>query len=412
MHFRTFLILFILSSCIFILCKCTGSEDHAQITKITDNNGKEFAGYTACAGCHKDIYAQHLKSGHFMSSEESAADNIKGSFQSGANDYVYTRHAMIEMQKRDSSFYQVAFEDGKETKARRFDITVGSGTKGQTYMYWMENRLFQLPISYFAPAKDWSNSPGFPNRIVFNRPITSRCLECHATFAKVTTPPGKEPEEFERSQMVLTISCEKCHGPGADHIKFQQAHPADTVGQQIIKPGLFTRQQQLDLCASCHGGRIRKTQPSFSYQSGAKLTDYFIVDTLNGNAADIDVHGNQFGLLAASECFKQSEMTCGSCHSPHNSERNELKIFSQRCMNCHDQSHNNFCKLAGKVKADLTQNCIDCHMPKQASRAIAVFLQGADAATAIRMRTHYIKVYPEETEKGLMSLGNLMKEKK
>ncbi|MCG2616124.1 hypothetical protein LZZ85_17640 [Terrimonas sp. NA20] len=411
MHRRSVIIVLILTASIFILCKCSGGARH-DATIITDNNGEVFAGYTACAGCHKDVYEQHLRSAHFSSSAFSSADNIKGSFDAGANSFVYTRHAAIEMQKRDSSFYQVAFEDGRETKARRFDITIGSGNKGQTYLYWMENRLFQLPISYFTPASQWSNSPGFPNRIVFNRPITSRCLECHATFAKVTSPQGKEPEEFDRMQTVLTISCEKCHGPGAEHIKFQQAHPTDTVGQEIIKPGLFSRQQQLDLCASCHGGRLRKTQPSFSYQSGAKLTDHFILDTANGNAADIDVHGNQYGLLSASECFKQSDMTCGSCHSPHGNEKNNLKEFSRKCMTCHSESHDNFCTLAGKVKADLTGNCIDCHMPKQPSRAIAVFLQGADAAAAIRMRTHYIKVYPEETAKAVVSLGNLMKEKK
>lgn len=411
MQFRFITILLSLATCIFILCKCTAEEDHAQ-KPVTDNYGKQFAGYTACAGCHKEVYDQHLKSGHFKSSQWSAADNIRGSFEEGSNEYIYTRHAGIQMQKRDTSFYQVAFEDGKETKARRFDITIGSGNKGQTYLYWMEKHLLQLPISFFGPANQWSNSPGFPNRIVFNRPITSRCMECHSTFIKVISAPGAEPEDFDRTQAVLTISCEKCHGPGAEHVKYQQEHPKDTTPHEIIRPALFTRQQQLDLCASCHGGRLKKTQPSFSYQSGAKLTDYFMFDTAGGNAADIDVHGNQYGLLAASECFKQSEMTCGSCHSSHTSEKNELKIFSQRCMNCHNESHNNFCKFQGKTKESLTQNCIDCHMPKQPSRAIAVFLQGADAATAVRMRTHYIKVYPEASDNKLVSLGKLIDQKK
>jgi len=52
----------------------------------------------------------------------------------------------------------------------------------------------------------------------------------------------------------------------------------------------------------------------------------------------------------------------------------------------------------------ITQNCIDCHMPKQPSHAVAVYLEGADAPTPALMRTHYIKIYPEETEKVLKTI--------
>ncbi|RYF79342.1 MAG: hypothetical protein EOO03_18245, partial [Chitinophagaceae bacterium] len=301
-----------------------------------------------------------------------------------------------------------AYEDGKETKHRRFDIAIGSGAKGQTYMFWVENRLFQLPISYFAPANQWSNSPGFPNRIVFNRPITSRCLECHSTFAQTLSTVTNEPEEFDKSKMLLTVGCEKCHGPGAEHVTYQQQHPTDTTAKYIIDPSTFSRQQSLDLCAVCHGGRLSKTKLSFSFEAGEKLADYFSFDTIGRNAADIDVHGNQLGLLAASKCFTMSGMTCNSCHNTHKNEKGQLATFSQRCMNCHTKAKNNFCKMSSTIGPSITENCIDCHMPKQSSRAIAVFLQGADAATAISMRTHYIKVYPEDAAKQMTSIGKFL----
>jgi len=63
----------------------------------------------------------------------------------------------------------------------------------------------------------------------------------------------------------------------------------------------------------------------------------------------------------------------------------------------------------------ITQNCIDCHMPKKSSHAVAVFLQGADVPTPALMRTHYITIYPEETKKVMDKLKNastLMKAKK
>ncbi len=95
--------------------------------------------------------------------------------------------------ERDSSFYQVNYHFGTEKTARRIDIIVGSGIMGQSYLYWMQNRLFQLPVSYFGAANKWSNSPGFPNEAIFDRFITSRCLECHSTFAKTLSPPDIDP---------------------------------------------------------------------------------------------------------------------------------------------------------------------------------------------------------------------------
>jgi hypothetical protein len=38
-------------------------------------------------------------------------------------------------------------------------------------------------------------------------------------------------------------------------------------------------------------------------------------------------------------------------------------------------------------------------MPVKSSKAIAVFLPGAETSTAPLIRSHFIKVYPEETEK-------------
>jgi hypothetical protein len=87
----------------------------------------------------------------------------------------------VEMEKRDSGLYQVAYSKEIEKVARRFDIVTGSGAKGQTYLSWKGNELFQLPISYLTSANEWANSPGFLKKVVYNRPVTSRCLECHST---------------------------------------------------------------------------------------------------------------------------------------------------------------------------------------------------------------------------------------
>jgi len=157
----------------------------------------------------------------------------------------------------------------------------------------------------------------------------------------------------------------------------------------------------LDLCRLCHGGGLVKTRPSFSFMPGDTLSEFFQLPPDTTDPQAIDVHGNQYGLLASSKCFQGSQMTCGTCHNPHRNEEGMLAEFSTRCMNCHNSEHNNFCKLKNKEKYNIASNCIDCHMPELTSRAIMVLQQGDNAPTPASMRTHFITVYPEETKKYL-----------
>lgn len=224
-------------------------------------------------------------------------------------------------------------------------------------------------------------------------------------FFKITSAAGKEPGSFDPKQIIYGVDCERCHGPAAEHVRFQTGHPADTVGNFIINPATFTRQQKLDLCALCHGGRLQKTQPTFSFTAGDTLSRYFIVDTTAPNPDKIDVHGNQYGLLRASKCFRMSEtLTCNTCHNMHETERGKTVLFSQRCQTCHSPAHGPVCKLTKTVGSVITKNCIDCHMPLKPSRAIAVFLAGATEPKAALIRSHFISIYPEETQRIIAAL--------
>ena len=388
--------------CGIFLTQCINRQnEEAAITKKV--SFKQFAGSASCAGCHKNIYSTHINTAHYRTSQPAAETTIKGSFEPGKNSFSFSAHTLVNMEKRDSGFYQVAYTDGAEKAVRRFDIVIGSGTKGQTSVYWHNDQLYQLPITYFTAANQWSNSPGFPMKATFNRSITSRCMECHSTYVNTVSAPGKEPESFEAASIVYGVDCEKCHGPAAAHVAFQSQNPAATKAKYIINPASLSRQLQLDACALCHGGRLQKTKPSFEFIAGDKLSDYFTFDTAAPNPDNIDLHGNQYGLLRASKCFRMSEtLTCNTCHNPHENEKGKLELFSGRCTSCHNTNeHGNgkLCKMSASLGNLITANCIDCHMPAKASRAIAVYLPGANEPTAAYIRSHYISIYPEETKK-------------
>jgi hypothetical protein len=362
---------------------------------------EDFAGSESCKNCHKNIFESHIRTPHFFASHSATPDAIKGSFAEGENVFLFSRELMIKMEKRSDSFYQALYLDGIKRNSKRFDIVFGSGTKGQTYASWDSNKLFQLPITYFTQANQWCNSPGYPGVPKFNRPITSRCLECHSTFFQKISANDVEPEEFDSKEIVYGVSCERCHGAAAKHVRYHTQNPHDTIGKFIINTAKLSRQQNLDLCILCHGGRLQKVKPSFSFKAGDKISDYFKIDTAGKYVPSIDVHGNQFGLLASSKCFIRSQLTCLSCHNPHDKERQNIALFSQRCMNCHSEAHDNFCKVNVDKSIDIKTNCIDCHMPKERSMAIAVLLQGDEVPTAALLRSHFISIYPDETKKFL-----------
>jgi len=211
-------------------------------------------------------------------------------------------------------------------------------------------------------------------------------------------------EAFDRNKTIYGIDCEKCHGPAAAHVQFHLKNPESKTAKNIVNPEKLPKQRLLDLCTLCHGGALKKIKPSFTFQAGDTLSNYFSLQMAMLNADNIDVHGNQFGLMALSKCFTMSNLTCISCHNVHENENGKMEIFSQRCVNCHSPQHGKLCKMTGTVGPSITQNCIDCHMPKQLSHAVAVYLQGNDVPTSALLRTHYIKIYPDESKKFLSQL--------
>ena len=98
-----------------------------------------------------------------------------------------------------------------------------------------------------------------------------------------------------------------------------------------------------------------------------------------------------------------SNLTCITCHNTHGNEDGKIEVFSKKCLSCHNDEHGKICKMTSSVGPTIIKNCIDCHMPKQASHAVSVYLQGNDVPTSAMMRTHFIKVYPEISKQSVES---------
>lgn len=347
----------------------------------------DYVGDEACNACHRQKVEAFHQTAHHLTSRIPTKESILGDFTPKHN-VLKTADPDLYflMEQKGDAFFQTAVE-GKpphaESRTERFGLVVGSGGKGQTYLYWTGDRLFQLPVSYWREL-GWVNSPGYLDGSAnFQRPTIPRCLECHATYFRSTNTPNS----YDRSEFVVGITCEKCHGPGREHVTQQKSKSADPARLAILKPARFDRDRQIDLCAWCHAGHGVGITPAFSYVPGQPLEKFLELPPSNPNAP-IDVHGDQVELLKRSRCFQSSKMTCLTCHDVH-TVQHDLQAFSQHCMSCHKAGTEAFPKRDHQAGS----NCIDCHMPKQETNLIVFDSQGHTRKPQVR--NHWIKVYQQ-----------------
>ena len=351
-------------------------------------------GDTTCLSCHTDK-ASYEGTAHRLTTRHPSRETILGSFEGGRN-VLHTPNPNLRfrMDADSAGFLETAIY-GKApdttTRTERIAYVAGSGRKGQSFLYWKEDQLFQLPVSYWTSLRTWINSPGpayVDGSANFERAVAPRCLECHATWMEPKPDPASV-NRFEAKGAILGITCERCHAAGREHVENERSLFHAVRAVRIVNPARLNRERKVQACAQCHGGLGEPIVPSFSYVAGQPLDKYLYLRPKPSDAK-VDVHGNQVALLARSRCFQASQMTCQTCHDVHRTQRDPVAL-SGRCLTCHQEQS---CKLFPTKGHELKGRCVDCHMPLQTSNAIISGHEGSQERPQVR--THWIKVYPEQ----------------
>jgi len=347
-----------------------------------------YIGDDKCLSCHEK-QRTYPGTAHHLTSQPATATSIAGSFAPGKNILKTQRELQYRMEARSDGFFQIGVlgtPPDTISVSERFDFVIGSGRKGQTYLYWGKDQLFQLPVSYWTEVASWVNSPGYGDRSLdFSRPVVPRCLECHASLVEPVTNSGLA-NQYRKTGYVLGVSCEKCHGPGKQHAELNAPGAAKPVNQAIVNPAKLTRERQLSLCSLCHGGIGVAKAAAFSFTVGNALEDFIRLE-IPKEDEPLDVHGNQVALLERSKCFKSSTMTCSTCHDVHLRQR-DVADFSERCLACHKVES---CGLFPKRGRTIAGKCVDCHLPSQTSNVIVSTHDGVRIRP--KVRNHWIKIY-------------------
>jgi len=255
------------------------------------------AGYVdsvVCAGCHKEIAATYRRTGMARAFYRAAPERMTEDFAK-ANTYNHKlsdeRYTMV---RRGDQFFQRRHQldsAGGEINVfeQQIHYVMGSGAHARTYLHLdPAGKLTQLPLGWYAENNGfWAMSPNYdlPQHPGFGREIGYGCMFCHNGYPEIAPgddASGREPRF--RGRLPEGIDCQRCHGPGREHLKALAAGAgADKVRAAIVNPKRLDPGRQLEICMQCHLETTSRPLPHaivrfdrniFSFRPGEPLADY------------------------------------------------------------------------------------------------------------------------------------------
>jgi len=384
---------------LFIFCRTPVVVNKTDSVYLNHNDTVAYIGSESCKACHLDKFETFMHTGmgesfDIATKQKSASiiDKHTLIFDS-INNYYYK-----PFWRNDSLLVKEFRLKNKDTIFQRIEhikYIIGSGHHTNSHIYEKNGYLYQAPITFYTQQKIWDFAPGFAagfnNR--FDRLIGTECMNCHNSFCE--QPKGAENKY---DWVADGIGCERCHGPGEVHLKLKtDGEVIDTATQidySIVNPAKLNRTAQMQVCMRCHvqGISILKEEHTFyDFKPGQALDTIMEVFLPRYQGANTKfIMASQADRLMQSACYKNTDMTCITCHNPHISTRiTSIEYFNKKCQSCHTENATTDCTLAIEERSKKDNNCSACHMPESPSIDIP----------NVTVTDHLIRVQPTAKEK-------------
>jgi tetratricopeptide (TPR) repeat protein len=342
-----------------------------------------------CYSCHAATYVAYARTGMGHSVGRPAASNAIEDYTKNNRFYQAASGTWFEMFARDGEYFERRYQIGyagtpTNIDETRIDYYLGSGNHARSYLHRArDGRLVQLPITWYSEnGGAWAMSPGYdsPGLWYSQRGVSYECMFCHNAYANIPTAFRRRGDlQVYPAQFPEGIDCQRCHGPGANHIRVarvKDARPQD-LRKTIVNPSRLTAERQLEICMQCHLETTSMNLPEsiarfdrtpFSYSPPEPLSAFKIFfDRVPGGGRDAPFEiAHSAYRLRQSLCFLKSggALTCTTCHNPHDVARGSEAAaqYSSACIRCHSSVLG---QLVIKGKHTQDPNCVDCHMPKR-----------------------------------------------
>ena len=339
----------------------------STVTEHNAQNGNGYVGREVCRECHVENYELHGMHGHAhtfaMASEEKIASKFAG------REYEYGEPYGRYEYFRDEDGLAVRIP-GEVEEAFPLQYALGSGHNAITLLSLAKDSekgtvAYEHRGSWFRDRDRLGRTPGQPLVVpetelerfgmkhVDN--VMQKCIYCHTTTGTVV--------DQKIVGLTANVNCEKCHGPGAEHVRQARAMkepPPFSVGAKK-----WDSESEIQLCGDCH-----------------RLPEAITLKELREYPNKL-ARFQPVGLLR-SKCFIESEgeLRCTTCHNPHKTigAVSEFEHVAN-CIQCHQVGTDSH--LSCPVSP--SDGCIKCHMPKYDFESLGT-----------GFHDHWIRVHPED----------------
>ncbi len=353
------------------LPKASGEGEYLNLAE-----GVEYVGMNTCKSCHPNVHATFIHTGMGRSFDKATREKTDATFGDHALVYDTASNLYYKPFFRDSAMYVLEFRlEGADTVHRRLeriDYIVGSGQHTNSHIVDFNGYIYQAPVTYYTQEGRWDMAPGFRgDNIRFERFLTTECITCHNHL-----PDFVEGSLNKYRKMPAGIECERCHGPGEVHTREKLAgHIVDTskfIDYTIVTPSDLPRDLQMDLCQRCHlqgVAVLNDGKDFFDFKPGMRLQEVFNVFLPRyTNSHERFIMASQADRLRLSPCYLESEMTCITCHNPHESiEVTDKSKYNKACLSCHGPEREAACTAPMAERQAEEDDCSGCHMPRSGS---------------------------------------------
>ena len=134
--------------CFLALCFALASASLAAEEKKPPPRS-DYVGDSVCGACHQQKAQTYIQTAHHQASSWPSPRTMKGSFTPGSNVLKTSNpYLTFEMTVNEHGYFQSAVEQLSPTKkisrTERIDVVAGLARKGQSYLFWKADQLFQL----------------------------------------------------------------------------------------------------------------------------------------------------------------------------------------------------------------------------------------------------------------------------
>jgi tetratricopeptide (TPR) repeat protein len=324
-----------------------------------------YVGSAACAECHKAIHRAEQSSRHartFLSGPDLARLPLPDGPLADPADPKTVHHRL--RREGDRVGWETRVDDEVARAVVRYAF--GSGDRGVTPVGPDgHGRFRELRLSRYGDIDAWDvttghkvrpephTADGFLGRVLSADDVRG-CLGCH------TTDPRSARDRAGPLAAETGIGCERCHGPGGNHLKAVSTGFLDLA---IARPRLATAEQVTRLCAGCHSPIGRSVKPT-----------------------DPDAPRFQGTTLTWSRCYQESSggLSCVTCHDPHHDADTSASRYEAKCLACHSPTGGKEGEGRSSCPVNPSAACLTCHMPATKS-----------AVPHTTFTDHHIRVHPD-----------------